>query len=132
MQKKLAQEITIFMHGQDEYLKAIDTTEKLFSGQHAATEDLSENELNEIEGITKTTVLKNDFEKGIDLATMLTDAGIITSKGEAKKMILSGGVSINRKKADDPKLMPTKDMLLHNKFLLLQKGKKSYYLFEVI
>ena len=63
---------------------------------------------------------------------MLTDAGIFTSKGEAKKMILSGGVSINRKKVDDPKIIPTKDMLLHDKFLLLQKGKKSYYLFEVI
>ena len=132
LQKKLAEQITIFVHGQNEYLKAIDTTEKLFSAQNVTAEDLSENELNEIEGITKTTIIKNDFETGIDLATMLTNAGIFTSKGEAKKMILSGGVSVNRKKSDDPKLIPTKDMLLHNKFLLVQKGKKSYYLFEVV
>ena len=132
LQKKLAQEITIFVHGLGEYVKAIDTTEKLFSVQNAAAEDLSENELNEIEGITKTTILKSHFEAGIDIASMLTDAGIFPSKGEAKKMVISGGVSINRKRADDPKLIPTKDMLLHNKFLLVQKGKKSYYLFEII
>ena len=132
LQKELAQEITIFVHGKEEYLKAIDTTEKLFSSQNESAENLSEIMLNEIEGITKTTILKNDFETGFDLATMLTNAGIFTSKGDAKKMILSGGVSINRKKVDDPKLIPTNDMLLHKKFLLLQKGKKSYYLFEVI
>ena len=63
---------------------------------------------------------------------MLTDAGIFASKGDAKKMILSGGVSINRIKSTDPKLVPTKDLLLHNKFLLVQKGKKNYYLFEII
>ena len=132
LQKKLAEEVTVFVHGKNEYDKAIETTEKLFASQNTAVESLSEKELMEIEGITKTNIQKHDFETGLDLATMLTDAGIFTSKGEAKKMILSGGVSINRKKADDPKLIPTQDMLLHDKFLLLQKGKKSYYLFEVI
>lgn len=132
LQKKLAEEITIFVHDKNEYLKAIETTEKLFTSQNASAEDLSENELQNIEGITKSQILRADFEKGIDLATMFTDAGIFASKGDAKKMILSGGVSINRKKSDDPKLIPTKDLLLHNKFLLVQKGKKSYYLFEII
>ena len=132
LQKKLAEEITVFVHGNTEYLKAIETTEKLFAAENAAAEDLSENELNGIEGITKTNILIADFENGIDLATMLTDAGIFASKGDAKKMILSGGVSINRIKSTDPKLVPTKDLLLHNKFLLVQKGKKSYYLFEII
>ncbi len=132
LQKKLAEEITLFVHGKNEYLKAIETTRKLFNAQNAIAEDLSENELNEIEGITKTTFSKSDFDNGIDLASLLTNAGIFASKGDAKKMILSGGVSINRKKADDPKLIPTKEMLLHHKFLLVQKGKKSYYLFEII
>ncbi len=131
LQKKLASEITIFVHGNEEYLKAIETTEKLFASQNAAAEDLSEAELNQIEGITKTYISGSDFKNGIDLATLLTDADIFNSKGDAKKMILSGGISINRKKLDDPKLIPTAEMLLHNKFLLVQKGKKSYYLFEV-
>jgi tyrosyl-tRNA synthetase len=46
-------------------------------------------------------------------------------------MIMGGGVSINKNKIDDPKFVPTKEMLLHNKFLLVQKGKKHYYLFEI-
>ena len=131
LQKKLAEEITIFVHGENEYLKAIETTEKLFASQNAAAEDLSEAELTNIEGITKTVIAKTEFEQGIEITTMFTDAGIFNSRGDAKKMILSGGISINRKKSDDPKFIPTADMLLHNKFLLVQKGKKNYYLFEV-
>ena len=80
---------------------------------------------------TKTTITKSEFDAGIDIATMFTDAGIFASKGDAKKMIMSGGVSVNRKKIEDPKLIPTAEMLLHNKFLLVQKGKKNYYLFEI-
>ena len=132
LQRRLAEEITVFVHGRTEYEKAIETTAKLFNNQNAAAEDLSENELIAIEGITKVSILKNDFNTGIDLASMLTNAGIFLSKGDAKKMILSGAVSINRKKEDDPKLIPTNDMLLHEKFLLIQKGKKSYYLFEIV
>ena len=132
LQKKLAEELTIFVHGKNEYLKAIETTEKLFASQNATAESLTEEELNNIEGIKKTVVTKSAFEAGADIATMFTDAGIFASKGEAKKMIMSGGVSINRKKSEDPKLIPNEEMLLHNKFLLVQKGKKNYYLFEII
>ena len=132
LQKKLAEELTIFVHGKNEYLKAIETTEKLFASQNATAESLTEEELNNIEGIKKTIVTKSAFEAGADIATMFTDAGIFASKGEAKKMIMSGGVSINRKKSEDPKLIPNEEMLLHNKFLLVQKGKKNYYLFEII
>ena len=132
LQKKLAEELTIFVHGKNEYLKAIETTEKLFASQNATAESLTEEELNNIEGIKKTVVTKSAFEARANIATMFTDAGIFASKGEAKKMIMSGGVSINRKKSEDPKLIPDEEMLLHNKFLLVQKGKKNYYLFEII
>ena len=131
LQKKLAEELTIFVHGKEAYSKAIEDTEKLFAAQNASAESLSEEELNNIEGITKTTITKSEFDAGIDIATMFTDAGIFASKGDAKKMIMSGGVSVNRKKIEDPKLIPTAEMLLHNKFLLVQKGKKNYYLFEI-
>ncbi|MFN0081488.1 MAG: tyrosine--tRNA ligase, partial [Ferruginibacter sp.] len=107
LQKKLAEELTIFVHGKDEYLKAIETTEKFFAAQNASADSLSEKELNNISGITRTSITKNAFEIGIDVATMFTDAGIFASKGDAKKMIMSGGVSINRKKIEDPKLIPT-------------------------
>ena len=132
LQKTLAKELTIFVHGPEEYEKAADTTEKLFASQNAAAENLSEKDLENIEGIIKSSVAKNDFEKGIDIISLLTDAGIFPSKGEARKMVQQGGLSINRKKSDDPKLIPSAEMLLHDKFLLVQKGKKNYYLIEVI
>jgi tyrosyl-tRNA synthetase len=131
LQKTLAKELTLFVHGNDEYEKAIETTEKLFASKNAAAESLTEADLNNIEGIVKASVNKTDFETGIDVTTMFTDAGIFDSKGNARKMIADGGVSINRNKIDNPKLIPTADMLLHNKFLLVQKGKKNYYLIEV-
>ena len=132
LQKKLAEELTIFVHGKNEYLKAIETTEKLFASQNATAESLTEEELNNIEGIKKTVVTKSAFEARANIATMFTDAGIFASKGEAKKMIMSGGVSINRKKSEDPKLIPDEKMLLHNKFLLVQKGRRNFYLFEIV
>ena len=131
LQKKLAEEVTVFVHGKEEYLKAIETTEKLFAAQNASAESLSENDLLNMDGIVKTMVSKSKFAEGLDITTMFAEAGIFTSKGEAKKMIIAGGVSINRKKADDPFLKPDASMLLHNKFLLVQKGKKNYYLIEV-
>jgi len=131
LQKKLAEELTIFVHGKEEYLKAIETTEKLFAAQHASAESLSEDDLLTMDGIVKTMVSKSKFEEGIDVTTMFAEAGIFASKGEARKMIMAGGMSINRKKVDDPFLKPDLSMLLHNKFLLVQKGKKNYYLLEV-
>jgi tyrosyl-tRNA synthetase len=131
LQKALAKEVTVFVHGEEEYNKAIETTEKLFASQNAAAESLSEEDLQGIEGILKVSLSKQKFDEGIDLTTMFTEAGIFPSKGEARKMIQAGGVSINRKKADDPQLKPGNEMLLHNKFLLVQKGKKNYYLIEI-
>jgi tyrosyl-tRNA synthetase len=132
LQKKLAEELTVFVHGKDELTKAIETTEKLFAAQNASAESLSADDLQNIEGIIKASVAKNAFDNGIDIVSMLTDTGIFPSKGEARKMIQSGGVSINRRKADDPKLIPGADMLLHEKYLLVQRGKKNYYLIEVL
>lgn len=131
LQKTLAKEITIFVHGEEEYNKAIETTEKLFASQNAAAESLSEEDLQGIEGILKVSVSKGKFDEGIDITTMFTEAGIFPSKGEAKKMILGGGVSINRKKADDPQLKPGNDLLLHNKYLLVQKGRRNFFLIEI-
>ena len=132
LQKKLAASLTVFVHGNEEYDKAAATTEKLFAAQNASAESLSAEDLRNIEGIIKASVQKDAFEKGIDIVSLFTDAGIFPSKGEARKMIQAGGVSINRKKADDPTLVPSGDMLLHDKFLLVQKGKKHYYLIEII
>lgn len=131
LQKTLAKELTLFVHGIAEYDKAIETTQKLFAHQSAAAESLSEEDLNTIEGIIKQEYPKQKIAEGIDVTSLLTETNIFTSKGEAKKMIQNGGVSINRKKIDDPQHTVTLPMLLHNKFLLIQKGKKNYYLLMV-
>ena len=130
LQKALAKEITLFVHGEAEYQKAIETTEKLFSRQNALAEDLSVEDLESMEGIIKITFPQSTLQNGIDVVSFLADTHILPSKGEARKMIQNGGVSINRHKVEDMQLSVTSHMLLYDKYLLVQKGKKNYYLVE--
>ena len=132
LQKALAKEVTIFVHSQNAYDVAMATTEKLFASKNAAVDSLSENDLNSIEGIVKSTIHKIEFKNGIDIITLSTNTGIFTSKSEARKMVLAGGLSLNKIKLEDIKFIPTTENLLYNKFLLLQKGKKNYYLIEIV
>jgi tyrosyl-tRNA synthetase len=131
LQKKLAIEITIFVHGEEEYNKAIETTAKLFAQQSAPAESLSELDLQSMEGVQKINYEKQKLEAGIDVISFLAETAIFPSKGEARKMIQNGGVSFNRKKVDTLELTVNGGLLLHNKYLLIQKGKKNYYLVEV-
>ncbi len=133
LQKRLAQEVTIFIHGKDEYDKAVETTQKLFADMSAAAESLSENDLESIEGIIQINYPAASFNQGIDFISFSADVAtnIFPSKSEAKKMIQNGGVSINRNKISDLQLKLDPSMLLHGKYLLIQKGKKNYYLVKV-
>ena len=128
LQKKLAEEVTIFVHGEEALASALETTQKLFSNQTAAAESLSEQDLMEIEGIVRQSIPKAELENNGDATSLLAMANIFSSKGETKKMIVNGGVSINRKKLSDPLQKITSADLLHDKFLLVQKGKRNYYL----
>lgn len=132
LQKALAKEITIFVHGEEEYNKAIETTEKLFANQNAPAEELSIDDLEGMEGVVKFDFAKSKLEEGVDIVTFLAETGIFASKGEARKMVQGGGVSINRRKVDSPQLTITQDMLLHNAYLLAQKGKRNYYLIKAV
>jgi tyrosyl-tRNA synthetase len=131
LQKTLAKELTIFVHGEDEYQKAIETTQKLFANQSAPAETLSEDDLETMEGVIKHD-LQADLIFGSDLTTILVEAKIFPSKGEARKMIQQGGLSINRHKINDPAYRVQSDTLLHKKYLLIQKGKKNYYLVKAV
>ena len=128
MQKRLAQEVTVFVHGEEAYQKAIETTQKLFAQQNAPAESLSVEDLEGMEGIVRVSVSKDQLTAGIDVISFLADTGIFPSKGEARKMIQNGGVSINRKKVEDLQFTVTNSILLHDRYLLIQKGKKNYYL----
>jgi tyrosyl-tRNA synthetase len=131
LQKALAKEVTSFVHGEQEYEKAIETTEKLFKNQSAPAESLSAEDLKSMEGVVKHELQADQIING-DLLTILVETKIFPSKGEARKMIQQGGLSINRQKISDPSLKVNSSMLLHEKFLLVQKGKKNYYLLEAV
>jgi tyrosyl-tRNA synthetase len=126
LQKRLAEEITKFVHGEDELKKAVETTEKLFANQPA--ESLTIEELESMEGIIKIDFEKNKIAAGIDVVTFLAETKIFPSKGEARKTVQGGGVSINRKKIDNFQLPIENNLLLHDKYILVQKGRKNYYL----
>ena len=123
LQRKLAEEVTRFVHGQEELDKAIETTAKLFSAQATPLEEMTEDDLQSIEGIVKARFSKDSFQ-GIDITSFVTDTAIFPSKGEARKMIQNGGLSVNRKKVDSASMTLKNAMLLHGKYLFIQKGKE--------
>jgi len=119
------------VHGINEFEKAVETTNKFFSNQTAPAESLTIDDLETIEGIVRSDVSKDQLQTGIDVVTLLAETGILPSKGEARKMILGGGISINRKKVEGI-LTIDNSMLLHGKYILIQKGKKNYYLIQAV
>lgn len=131
LQKKLGEEITRFVHGQDGLDKALETTQKLFANQNAPAESLSVEDLEAMEGVVKMTFERAKLEAGSDIVSFLAESGIFPSKGEARKTIQGGGVSLNRHKITDLAMQVAISQLLHNQFLLVQKGKKNYYLVSV-
>ncbi|HVK96243.1 MAG TPA: tyrosine--tRNA ligase, partial [Flavisolibacter sp.] len=115
LQKRLARELTIFVHGEDEYRKAVETTEKLFLKQSASIETFSAEDLENMEGIVKIEMDKTRLIDS-DAISLFVEAGIFSSKGEARKMIQNGGLSINREKVADPQVSISSTHLLHQKY----------------
>ncbi|MGK2863061.1 MAG: tyrosine--tRNA ligase, partial [Chitinophagaceae bacterium] len=132
LQKRLAEEISILIHGKEELEKAVETTHKLFHDLSAPAETLSIEDLEAMEGVIKSEYAKDKIGMGIDVISLLTDTHIFQSKGEARKMVQGGGVSVNRKKVDDLKMTVDNSLLLHDKYVLVQKGKKNYYLIKMV
>jgi len=134
LQKKLAEEVTSFIHGKDELEKAIQTTAKLFSGNAAENiRELNEEELlQSLEGVAIFNVSGDRLASGVDITSLLAETGIFPSKGEARKMVTGGGVSINKEKLSDANVQIDRTYLLHDKYILVQKGKKNYYLIKAL
>lgn len=131
LQKRLAREITSFVHGTEEYEKAVETTQKLFANQHAPAESLTVDDLEGLEGVIKMSYPAEKIRAGADIVSFLAESGILSSKGEARKLVEGGGISINRKKAEGVKMTIGNELLLHEQYILVQKGKKNYYLVKV-
>lgn len=127
LQKKLASEVTRFVHGEEAYQSAVETTAKLFSAQKAPVASLSADDLQNMEGIVKINCSRSVLSN-TDVVSFTADHQIFSSKGEARKMIANGGLSINRNKVTNAAMQMNEATLLHDKFLLIQKGKKNYFL----
>lgn len=134
IQKKLAEEITSLVHGREEYDFAVKASEILFG--NATTEvllSLNEEQLLQVmEGVPTHEYARTAFEAGADIVGFLAESGIFPSKGEARKMVQSGGVSINKSKVEGIEAKLSTTNLLNNRYLLVQKGKKNYYLVKAV
>ncbi len=134
LQKKLAEEVTMFVHNSDDLAFAIKASDILFGNATAQTlATLNEQQLLQVmDGVPTAEIAMADMQKGYDLVSLLADTQIFSSKGEARKMWQSGGIGINKNKIDTKTTTVGVADLLQNKYLLVQKGKKNYVLVKVI
>ena len=133
LQKRLAEEVTILVHGQENLNTAIEASSILFGkSTKEGLEKLDEQTfLDVFEGVETFTLPKDQLgQPAIELLTR-DDVKVFPSKGEMRKMVQGGGVSINKEKLTDQNRPLTTDDLIGGKYLLAQKGKKNYYLITV-
>jgi len=133
LQKRLAEEITVMVHSRADYEAAVEASQILFSNKAGdILRRIDEDTLLAVmEGVPQHVIRRADIEAGIKLADLLTDAApVFASKGEMRKMVQGGGLSINKEKVTDPYAEATADMLLDGKYILAQRGKKNYFLLK--
>lgn len=135
LQKRLAEEVTVMVHSREELESAVEASQILFG--KGTTESLKKMDestfLSVFEGVPAFDVNKELLAGGITFASLCTEQSqVFSSKGELKRMVQGGGVSLNKAKVDNPDLSITSDMLLNKKYLLIQKGKKNYFLIRII
>ena len=131
LQKRLAEEVTVLVHSRADYEQALEATELLFGkGTTESLTTLSEETLlSALEGVPQFNVNKAELDNGMDIVELLAvSTAIFPSKSEAKKMIVAGGLSINKEKIDGLEMKIQTSHLLKDRFLLVQKGKKNYFL----
>ena len=131
LQKRLAKEITIMVHSQEDYDAAVEASNILFGNATSdALKKLDEETLLSVfEGVPQFEVALSDIEAGVKAADLMTEkAAIFSSKGEMRKLVQGGGVSINKEKIAEADGIINSSSLLNNKYILVQRGKKNYYL----
>ena len=131
LQKRLAEEITVLVHGRESYDAAVAASAILFGqGTHEQLQSLDEATLLSVfEGVPQFEVAKDKLEGGIKVIDLLTeDAAVFPSKGELRKLIAAGGVSLNKEKLTSTDDLISTEHLIADRYLLVQRGKKNYYL----
>ena len=133
LQKKIAEEITIMVHSKEELGKVQKATEILFG--KSTTNDLKNIDreifMDVFEGVPKVKISKKEIKSGIDIISLLVPIGnFLSSKGEARRSLKENSISINKKKVDEAYFVSEKD-LIDERYILMQRGKKNYFIVEV-
>ena len=132
LQKRVAQEVTTFVHGNEEFEKAVFASNAFFSPTMDDLKKLDITTFLEVfEGVPQAEVEMADIEHGMDMiAALAAKTGFLASNSEARRELQQNSISLNKEKVALDYSITTKD-LIHNQFLMLQKGKKNYYLISV-
>lgn len=135
LQKRLAKEVTCMVHGEDEYCKAVEASQILFG--NATTESLAkldkETFLSIFEGVPTYEIDRHKLDAGIPVVELLaTETGVFPSKGELKRTISGNGLSLNSARLTDQGYIVTGADLINGAYILIQKGKKNYYIIEAV
>lgn len=130
LQKALAKELTSLVHSPEDYLSAVETSNVLFTGGMQELSQLDETTfLDVFDGVPQFQIPKSELENGTGVLELLAEkTTVFPSKGEARKMVQGGGVSINKEKVESLDLLINKTHLIRDKYLIIQRGKKNYYL----
>jgi len=134
LQKRLAQEVTVMVHSQEEYDFAVEASQILFGkGVTATLKKMDENTLLSVfEGVPTFNVSMAIIKQGINIVDLLAEcSSVFPSKGETKRTIAGGGLSINKEKVETGEFIVNETALLNEKYILVQKGKKNYSLLIV-
>jgi tyrosyl-tRNA synthetase len=135
LQKSLAEEMTVMVHSREEYDSAVEASQILFGkGTTESLRRISENTfLSVFEGVPVFDVRREVLTTGVSVTELCTrHSQVFSSKGEFRRLIEGGGVSINKIRIENPDQIMGADSLLNGKYLLVQKGKKNYYLLKVV
>ncbi|HUW92380.1 MAG TPA: tyrosine--tRNA ligase [Bacteroidales bacterium] len=135
LQKRLAEEVTVMVHSQADYETAVGASQILFGkGTTEQLRKMDENTfLSVFEGVPVFDVPLRLLSDGITLSDLCAvSTKVAESKGDFKRLVQGGGVSLNKDKVENAELKVKEEMLLNGKYLLLQKGKKSYFLIRVL
>jgi tyrosyl-tRNA synthetase len=126
LQKRLAKEVTVFIHGEENYNFAVEASSILFNKNTAAMlSSLSEEDLTDLlDSVRKYDISRAEIEAGKDVVSLIAESGLLPSKSEARKMVQGGGVSVNKVKVSGIDMIVNTDSLLRDKYILLQKGKE--------
>lgn len=133
LQKRLAEELTLLVHSQADLDSAIFASGAFFSKDMSDMKTLKENQLSEIfEGIPQADVALTDLQAGIDIVTLLNEkTGFLASNGEARRALKENSISVNKEKVTEDFVLIAED-LIGDKFVLLQRGKKNYFVVRAV